>query len=234
MPVISEMPRYVRACIYGEFGKGKTVTAGLYNPNAHFFATDGGWASLLNHGMKDVDIIPYTGLSQLRDYELQEGETYVLDTVSEMVEQYIDLLLEHATWGGRERTPIGSSHEELENTSAPAPADYHVTRNKFRPVFRKFLTGPWDVFMLSHKNAPIEGLSKNLERRPGMPDKVYKAMAQNLNIMAHITNNPGKGFQIDVEGNNLLAAKNQIKSISGKMSPEDFVAALQDWKKGNV
>src|SRR3546814_7405581 len=121
---------YAHVCLYGEFGKGKTSTVGLYNSDTEFIVTDYGWQVLNTIGISDPNIIKYEGHSQLKHFQPIEGQTYCLDTISEMVEQYLDLLLEHANWKGDLRTPIITKDEELKTAVAPAFADYHVIRNK--------------------------------------------------------------------------------------------------------
>jgi len=231
------MERVPKICLYGEFGKAKTVTAAMYSSNSVIYATDSGWTSLDNHSLKAA-IRPYQGVSQLRDvkFEQEPFDTFILDTVNEMTEEYLDMLMDNATWGGkfRESLVVGSGapkevKTELQGMDNPAPADYHVIRNKFRPILRRFIKAPVAVFFIVHENAPIAGLSKDMTKKPQLSDKVYKVIAQDCHVIGRCTGSIKMGFKIDVEGNDLIAAKSRISTIKGKMSPEDFIQALQKW-----
>jgi len=176
--------------------------------------------------------LQYEGVSQLKALPIEEGgPTVILDVVNEMVEEYLDMLMREANWGGKFRETLRTTNKEAQGMENPAPADYQVIRNKFRPVLRRLMTAPIDVFVLAHENSPIEGLSKDMTKRPALPDKVYKVIAQDCHILGRMIRNSRGKFEIDVEGNSLIAAKSRISTIKGKMSPEDFIAALQEWKK---
>lgn len=232
-----ELQRIPKVCLYGEFGKAKTTTAARYSLNQCIYATDGGWTVLDNHGLRAA-VRPYEGVSQLKDLKFEEEpfDTYILDTVNEMTEEYLDMLMDHATWGGKFRetlvvdsTAAKEIKDELRGKQNPAPADYHVIRNKFRPIIRKFIKAPVAVFFIVHETNPIPGLSKDMTKRPQLSDKVYKAIAQDCQVIGRCTYSKAKGFLIDVEGNDDIVAKSRIPTIKGKMSPEDFILALQKW-----
>lgn len=233
-----EEPKYAKVCLYGDFGTAKTVTAVSYSPNPILVYTDGSWTSIKNHGLK-ASLVSYDGVSQLMSLPVAEDTpTIILDTVNEMVEEYLDMLMRSASWGGkfRETLQIGKGASagvnlELRGMENPAPADYQVIRNKFRPAIRRLMKAPIDLFINAHENSPIEGLSKDMTKRPALPDKVYKVIAQDCHVLGRTTRDSKGKFWIDVEGNSLVAAKSRISTIKGKMTPEDFIAALQEWKK---
>lgn len=223
--------KFVKVTLYGEFGMGKTVTAASYSDNSLIVHTDSGWTSLQNHSLK-ADLIEYEAVSQLMafDFEKDEHETIILDTVNEMTEEYLDMLMREASWGGKFREKIITNNPEVKNMENPAPADYQVIRNKFRPALRRFLKAKKDVFLICHENAPIEGLSRDMTKKPSLSDKVFKVIAQDCHVLGRMTRNNKGEFIIDVEGNSLIAAKSRINTIKGKISPDEFIQALKLWK----
>lgn len=233
------MTRYARVLLYGDLGTWKTVTALSWDSNARIFATDDGHVSALNHPDKidynRLDIISYAGRSQLLAEDFSSDHTtIVLDTVSEMIESYLDLLMDKATWGGKYREQLITNSKELKGQSNPAPADYQVIRNKWRPIANHFLTAPKDIFILSHENDPIEGLSKDMTRRPNMPSKAFKAIGQKCLVIGRMTRKPGReDITIDVrETNSRIVAKSRVNTITGEMSIDQFLSALKKWKEG--
>lgn len=230
------MDRFVRVLLYGEQGNWKTVTALRYDDNNRVYATDDGYVSAYNHpewiDFSKVEIIPYQGRKQLLDEKFDSPHTTItLDTMSEMMEDYLDLLMTKGSWG-KYRDIINTNSKELQNLANPAPHDYQAIRNQWRPVARKFLSAPKDIFILSHENDPIEGLSKDMTRKPNMPNKAFKAIGQNCHVIGRMIKKPGgKEILIDVrETNARIVAKSRISTIHGEMTVDDFLTALKKWK----
>jgi hypothetical protein len=227
----------LRVLLYGEFGTWKTVTALRHDSNARIYATDDGWISAKNHPdwikLEDVEVIPFEGRSQLLAEDFSSHHTsYVLDTASEMVEEYLDLLMNSAKWGNNFREKIATNNKELKDTEAPAAADYHVIRNKWRPVANHWLKADADIFILCHENDPIPGLSKNDTKMPNLPSKTFKAFAQKCHVIGRMTKQPGGGtIKVDVrEDNARIVAKSRIGSIRGLMTVDKFVEELRKFK----
>lgn len=231
------MTKPVRVLLYGDFGAYKTVTALRHDSNARIYATDDGYVSALNHPewieYENLEIIEYKGRSQLLEEDFSSHHTtYILDTFSEMVEEYLDLLMIHAKWGGNFREKIITKEAEIKDLESPAPADYHVIRNRWRPVARHFLKAPADIFILCHENDPIKGLSRDETKMPNLPSKTFKAVAQNCHVIGRMTKKPGgKGVVIDVrEDNSRIVAKSRISAIKGEMTIDNFLLELRNWK----
>jgi hypothetical protein len=155
----------------------------------------------------------------------------ILDTASQMQEEYIDLLIEKASYGGkfREQLVPRSGVKDFRAVDVPGQPDYHVTRNAFRPVVRHLIQAPLDVILLAHVRDPGP-LDKKPIRRPNITEATFNVIAREATFLGYMFKQGGK-YQIDFEDNPTLAAKSQIPTIHGKIPTETLPGLLQAWKE---
>lgn len=228
--------------LYGEIGKRKTTTAcSMVKENGLLISADNSWIVLKRDVHKElrkkVKLIHYDSASQLLHIDYKPYDTVVLDTGTAMVDRYLDLLLKKARWtkgdGYRERlSPIDSrdkNNPDLVDLTDLAPADYKVTRDKFRPIFH-YLAHEVDahIIITCHINEPGP-LSRSPVRMPRMPTATWKALGELANIIGVIEGNDGRGFTVNVdESSAAFVLKSQIDGISGRMPLATFVERYRE------
>lgn len=248
--------RYYKGVLYGEFGKRKTTTAcRCIRQRGIVLHADRGWNVVLNHPDEfriGDNLIPlqYEGLSQVQalvDAIISNQEPFggsdliILDTISQMQERYIDFLNENFTIFGRETAkPIagkkdmftGQSLKEVSITGLP---DYHLTRNKMRPIIDLLVQAPVDVLFLAHvrEPSPIEISKGILARRPNLTDAVWKLIARDATFIGYMEDRKDE-YTIDFKPTPKQSAKSQIATLTDKkIKAEELPKYLWDWKEGN-
>lgn len=250
--------RFYKGVLYGEFGKRKTTTACRCIRNKGILLhVDRGWNVVLNHPEEfsiesDGNIIPlnYEGLSQVTavvDAITSEQEPFnqtdliIVDTVSQMQERYIDFLNENFTIFGRESAkPITGKKDQftgkpLQEVSITGLPDYHLTRNKMRPIIDLLVHAPVDVLFLAHvrEPSPIEISKGILARRPNLTDAVWKIIARDATFIGYMEERKNE-YTIDFQPTAKQHAKSQIATLTDKkIKAEELPKYLWDWKKGN-
>lgn len=239
--------RYWNGVLYGEFGTRKTTT-GLRTSRkrAILLHADRGWNVYQNHPeeFKSENIIPlkYEGLAQVRAIveavvENQEPFNDVdliqLDTVSQMQENYIDWLGENFVIFGREKaTPKpGVKEQEVALTGLP---DYHLTRNKMRPVIELLVNAPVNTLFLAHVREPnaMEKQAGKLERRPNLTEAVYKIVARDAQFIGYMQRE-GDKYTVDFTPKKTQSAKSQIPALTDKkINTDDLPKILWAWQDG--
>lgn len=223
-----ELSPYNIICLYGEFGKRKTTTAcSLIQSNGLLISSDNSWKVLNRTQHKDLldktTIVRYDGLSQLEHIEYEGFDTIIFDTFGKMVDNYLDILLDNADWGGRYREKLSSKEKSLSGLSVPAPIDYRVTRDQFRPHLNRIMNLPAHKIFTFHVNDPIEGLSADTTRKPRIPASTWSMIAELADIIGWLRGGR-KGFTVSVDENSLAyVGKSRIDGIEGEMKQEDFI-----------
>lgn len=244
--------RFYNGVLYGDFGERKTTTAlRCSRRRAILLHADRGWNAIFNHPdeFTTENVIPmaYKGLSQVRaivDAVLNNQEPFndvdliVCDTVSQMQENYIDFLNDNFTIFGREKaTPTPEAKRKdrsLEEVAITGLPDYHLTRNKMRPVINLLSNAPIDVIFLAHVREPnpMEIAKGKLEKRPNLTDAVWKIIARDATFVGYMTSKQGV-YNIDFTPKNTQAAKSQINSLTDKkIKVQELPQKLWDWKEG--
>lgn len=237
-----DAPRFAKLFNYGEYGTGKTVTAGKLSRSKFLVVhTDNGWTSLDNHPdlVDRYDIVQYDGLSQLTtlaEWSYESDFPYDLihlDTVSQMQEEYLDFLLEEISWSQNFREKSQARRKGAEIVEVPGRADYHVTRNKMRGPIKALIKAPVDVVFSAHLREPTEDEKAKgiLVRRPTLTQTVYSLIAREASVMAFFERTKTNGIQIVCETDRKQVAKSRIKSLDNRtVSVDEFVSAIHDWK----
>src|SRR5690606_22126026 len=84
------------------------------------------------------------------------NDLVVFDTFSQMQEEYVDFLLDRAQYSGnfREKAVPKSGVKDFQAAEVPGMPDYHLARNKLRPVVRDFTKLNRNVMYLCHTREP--------------------------------------------------------------------------------
>lgn len=245
---------FYKGVLYGEFGMRKTTTALRCMKNkAVLLHADRGWAVIHNHPdefpLDKVIPVAYEGLSQVKaiisaieeDEEPFKGaDLIVLDTISQMQEEYIDFLLENTSYTGnfREKATLkaGVKSKEFKDTEIPGMPDYHLARNKIRPVVTALVKAPVNVIFLAHvrEPGPLEVAKGKLEKRPNVTEALYKVISRDATFIGYMTKGKDKTYNIDFEPKNTQSAKSQIASLTDKkINAEQLPMYLQQWNERN-
>jgi hypothetical protein len=240
-----------KGILYGEFGTRKTTTALRCMKNkAVLLHADRGWQVYKNHPDEFTDdnviAVEYQGLSQVKaiveaiagQQEPFNGtDLIVCDTISQMQENYIDFILENTDYGGkfRDRPTIKTASRNTVKMSdipdVPAMVDYHLARNKMRPVIELLIKAPVNVLFLGHTRepGPIEKADGKLEKRINVTEALYKVIARDATFIGLTRREKGK-FTVDFEPKNTQSAKSQIPELTDKkIDSSELPDVLKKW-----
>lgn len=236
--------------LYGEFGVRKTTTALRCMTNrAIILYADPGWHVVHNHPEEfdEDNVIPikYESLTQVRriieavetNAEGYEGvDLIVVDTLSQIQENYIDFLLENAQYSGNFRekatAKAGRKLEGESSVEIPGMPDYHLARNKIRPVITALVACSADVIFLAHTRepSPIEKGQGKIERRPNITEALYKVVSRNATFIGYMEKGK-EGYTVNFEPSKTLSAKAQIPTLTDKkILSEELPKHIHDWK----
>lgn len=248
--------RYYKGVLYGEFGKRKTTTAcRCIRQRGIVLHADRGWNVVLNHPDEfriGDNLIPlqYEGLSQVTavvDAIVSNQEPFggsdliILDTVSQMQERYIDFLNENFTIFGRESAkPLPGKKDmftdkPLQEVAITGLPDYHLTRNKMRPIIDLLVQAPVNVLFLAHVREPsaIEISKGILAKRPNLTDAVWKLIARDATFIGFMEEKKSE-FTIDFQPTPRMHAKSQIATLTDKkIKAEELPKYLLEWQDGS-
>jgi hypothetical protein len=237
---------YTRGILYGEFGHWKTVTAASCinavseNATGLLLAADDGWVSLKNHPeiLERTKIVKYLGLSQITQISEGESERYdliVVDTITQIQEDYVDFLMDNVTWNGNFReTSVPKRGSKVKGEEIPGLPDYHLTRNKLRRPLRKLLAAPCDVIFLAHLREPsfIEQQKGKLVRRPAVTQKVFEFIAREAHFIGFMEKQAKKEVAtISFKPDPRTTAKSRIGLLDNQViNAPDLPEFLKKWK----
>ncbi len=244
--------RFYKGVLYGNFGKRKTTTALRCSRScATISHVDRGWNVALNFPDEfdlkpggNVIPIEYEGLTQLKaliEAVMEKQEPFdrtdliILDTVSQMQEKYIDFLGENFDIFGREKAVPKKAGGGLKEISLTGLPDYHLTRNKMRPVIELLVRAPIDVLFLAHVREPnpMEIQKGMTMRRPNVTEAVFNLLARDATFIGYMEHKKQEGFTIDFTPTARQVAKSQIPTLTDrKIKTNELPQYLWDWKDG--
>lgn len=237
-----EVPHQRITLLYGDIGKRKTTTAcSLVNDRGLLIASDNSWIVLKKKVhedlMKKIHIIPFTSLKELFTIDYTTYDTIIIDTFSGIASYYIEILLTHASWGGkyREKLIINRDNnategelDDITNIEKSAPVDYMVLRDKLKPVMDMWRSLEADLVFTSHVRNPVKGLDADMVKRPSIPQETLKLVTIPANIIGFMET-MGKTFTVNVdEFSTYCIGKSQMDGISGKMNQTDFIRTYKE------
>jgi AAA domain len=219
---------YFVSVLYGDYGSRKTTTAcSMIKEKGLLLSSDDSWKVLLNKRHKDiydkVKITPLEGLSQLKHIDFSGYDTIIWDTLSQSIDNFLDLVYDQANWGGKFRERLQSRNPELQGVEALAPADYRVTRDTIRPILNKlFKETKAHIIFTSQMTEPMPGISQNQQKRPSIPAATFKIVGTRADIIAN-TRGTGTKFVADVTQSLTQLGKSRFEGIQGAMDLDNFI-----------
>lgn len=238
---------YWKGVLYGEFGVRKTTTAlRTSRKRAILIHADRGWSVIHNHPDEFQEVIiplEYEGLSQVKSViaaveeniePFNDVDLIVLDTISQMQENYIDFLLEKAQYAGnfREKAVARTGVKDFETAEVPGMPDYHLARNKIRPVVTALVKADVNVMFLAHTREPgaIEKAAGKIERRPNVTEALYKVISRDATFIGYMENKKGE-YTVDFTPKTTQSAKSQISTLTDKkIKSSELPKILWDWQ----
>lgn len=237
---------FYKGVLYGEFGTRKTTSAlRCSRSGAILLHADRGWNVIHNHPDEFKNVIPveYQGLSQFKSLlaAVAEGvspfdnkDLIVVDTISQVQENYVDFLMENAQYKGNFRESLIPKQgvKNFEATEIPGMPDYHLARNKLRPIIHALVKAPINVIFLAHTRepSPIERAAGKIERRPNLTEAAYKILAREATFIGYMERKK-ENYTIDFTPKNTQSAKSQIPSLTDKqIQASELPEHLHKWQ----
>lgn len=240
---LKDAQKYYKGFLYGDYGVGKTTTCGLLTRNKSLFVhTDRNYDVLnkLNDQVDKIDLVPYTGLSQLEAIgdAITEGidgytdiDLVVIDTISQVQEEYLDFLYDNYQWNGNLRDRAMSQTRGLGEIDVISRRDYMVCRDKMRGPIKSLIKAPVDVIFVAHLREPNKDQGETA-KRPSLTEAVYKVVAREVNWIGLQERNRSE-ISIQFATDRKTAAKDSLVGLENKtLTPEETVKVLNNWKTG--
>ncbi|MFY3742211.1 MAG: hypothetical protein HMLIMOIP_002675 [Candidatus Nitrosomirales archaeon] len=229
--------------LYGDYGKRKTTTAcSMVNERGLLLSSDDSWKVLLNERHKDIyskiKVFNFGGLSQLEYINFTGYDTIIWDTVSQSVDNFLDLLYDKGKWSTKSGQTFREHimpkdkklPKELENLEILAPVDYRVARDALRPAFNKlFKETEAHIIFTSQMTEPFPGLSKDQRNRPSISAATFKIIATRADIIANLRPSSGGKFIADMSESTLTSlGKSRIEGFQGQMDLDTFITRYKE------
>lgn len=237
--------KYYKGVLFGDYAKRKTTTAlRCSQSRAILIHADRGWNVIRNHPnefpREKVIPIRYEALSQIRgivEAVLSQQDPFtsvdliVVDTISQVQENYIDFLGDNFTIFGREKAipKSGTGEKEIALTGLP---DYHLTRNKMRPVIELLVRAPIDVIFTAHVREPNMNDIKNgkIAKRPNVTEAVFNLLARDATFIGYMEAKKDN-YTTTFKPSPTIVAKSQITELTDKtIQSSELPQYLLNWK----
>jgi|SRR5882724_1262238 len=226
---------YFVTVLYGDLGNCKTSTAcSMVGERGLLLTSDNSWKVMKkprhSADFAKIKVVPLQGLDQFPYLDFTGYDTIIWDTLSQSIDEFLDLLYDEADWGGKYRDKLTTKNSTLKamNIETLAPVDYRVTRDTTRPVFNKlFKETEAHIIFTSQFVDPIPGLSANQQKRPSIPQATFKIVGTRADIIAHTKLNGTKGTA-DVTNGLTQLGKSRLEGIQGSMDLDKFVAKYKE------
>lgn len=233
-----DRPDKLVTVLYGAPGQAKTVTAvRLAIGKTLLISADGSWDSLLQERWKEiignVQLFKLTSYKELNDIDYSSFETVIVDPFSEVVNNFMDTLLEHTDLPKRPK--IVTKDRSLGELKGPGMDDYQITRNLFRKIMSVFVSDrvPANTLIFtSHANNPIKGMTQDDRIRPQIPNETFQIVARRAQIVTYIE---GAGNRFHAHTNPMSThaiGKSRFEEIKARMNLEDYIKVHRSIPRG--
>lgn len=244
---VEDPPTYLKAVIYGDAGKHKTVTACSLGKTL-LLAADPGWISVKNHPdiWKNVKVMQFLGFRQLETLAValyhqtppfDQYDTFVIDTLAFIQEDYVDALLRAGKFNKDTRPKFiikdQKAADDLVLEEIPGLDDYHAAKNILRGPCRTLMKSPLNVIFLAHEREPSREELANRIRllRPDVTEALYKIIYRDAHLVGRTYKDDKGNRIIDFNGSNIQAAKSRITVLNDrKIYAEQFPKAIKKWQ----
>lgn len=248
---LTEVERYWKGFLYGEYGVTKTVTtARCIEKRGLIVGTDRGVQAIFNHPelIDKVEIVEYHGLKHLtaiatavaeQQLVYREFDLVSLDTVSQMQEEYLDWLNDNFTYSGEnarnKATPTRdakTADRTLTEQEIIGFGDYHLARRNMSTPIKTLVKAPVNVMFLAHLREPsfLEAAKGKLVRRPTLTETVFKLIAREASFLGLMERN-GTKRTIQFVTDKKTVSKSQIAELDNKIiNADDLPNILMEWR----
>lgn len=246
---LASVSKRIRLLAWGIEGVGKTtlfakLIEALDTGEGQIFVvhTDPGWDVLLDHlpvsKRERVQLIPYQGLKHVRTIitcinnglpGYENVEFFALDTISGMTEAFLDGLVENSSYEHRNQIRLVNQFDGYKPNERLQVAhwnDYHLLRNRIRPIIKELVGMDMHVFLTAHVNEDDKG-----KLTPSMPDSCLKVVAREVSLVGYMKRDFRSGERtISLSVSDMVRAKSRIAALDGKtLSIDNFVAEVKNW-----
>lgn len=243
---------HFKAIFYGDFGTWKTTTSCRFGRTL-ILSQDPGWKVYKNHPELEglVDPRPFVGYRQLEAYtkaiiarhpDFVQYDTFVIDTLSGIQEEYVDSVLRGSSLDKKTRPVFTPNSKEarinLPLTELPGRDDYHLAKNVLRPTIRALNTkAPVNVIYITHEREPSEEeLSKKSGpkyKRPSVTEALFYIVARDVDLLGHFEQSGDDPATISFRRLPGIVAKSRILELNGKKIPATALPeCIRRWQNG--
>lgn len=245
---LEDVDPFYKGFLYGEYGVGKTTFCGmLTHKKTLVIHADRNYAVLkkLPQAVDKIDLMPYTGLSQLEavakaitegltigGIDYSEYELVVIDTISQIQEEYLDWLYDNYEWKGNHRESASPTSRGLDELSSIGLPDYKVTRDKMRKPIKALIKAPCDVIFVAHLREPsaMELAKGKMVRRPTLTEAVFKLIAREVNWMGLMERDKSE-IKIQFATDRKTVSKSSIEGLENKtLTVDETIKVLNEFK----
>lgn len=245
-----EMFPYFKLFLMGPQGVGKSVFSYCFGRTLGL-TLDNGWEVIKNFPQLEekVDFVRYQGLNHFNSLaralltqsgRYTEYNTYVIDTVAQVQEQYIDTLMTTGNWDKNMRPKFNYNNPALAvkkgNLYLPGGDDYHAARNDFREAIQMLTDAPVNVIYITHTKKPGALTPKEKQNLiiPNITEGLDIAIGRSCGLRAHMETRVIKGEQVrvlDFITTKELEAKSRIMALHGKVvRTETAIKEIAKWQ----
>lgn len=255
-PVLaSESTPYFKMMLFGPQGVGKTALSCCFGKTL-ILSLDTGWEVVKNWpemeknvqrikkygGTKHFDLIAKALLTKTPPYD--QYDTFVVDTMAQIQEHYIDFLMRSGTWSKNMRPQFNFNNpaDKIKYKDIikelPGGDDYHAARNVFRDALKDLAEADVNVIFINHtkKPSPLTPKEKKDLVIPNITEGLDTAIGRNCGLYAHMTVQEKDGKAVRVldfrqREEDLINVKSRIHGLNGKkVKTETFVKILGQWQ----
>lgn len=239
-PSLDQDLRLVRACLYGDFGVGKTTLAGkiakVVGGEICLINTDSAWTTLQRDEelAKRITRYQFDSLPQIRMIVQAHNEgiepfvnyrTLIWDTVTTSIDRVLRELV-------RLKPETGGNHPD---PTLEAYKHYRLAANSLKDTVDLIKESDLNVIYTGHVRTPTDG-DKSKEKfaiRPNSPEASYNVIGQEVNLIGWLFKEKVGGQylrKIQTSGTKVETAKSQIPTIPESVLNQDQISELiQQW-----
>lgn len=230
----TELSPYIKACIYGPFGTGKTVLSATAGKKICYIDSgENGWVSLKNHPdlMANIAVrVPFKTLEQLDTlaesfldgtfpYEI---DCFVIDTISDIQKKDLDQVM-----------AARCKKDPSKDPDAPTQPDYNMNTNRLRRTLSKYRDLPVNLVVVGQERNDKDQTTGVANIRFDVSDKVGKFICQMAHLVGYLdaddtTDNPKRFLQ--VHPTKKLMAKCRIGGLTSKVENPNLADIFALWE----
>lgn len=219
--------------LYGLPGVGKTTLAARLSKSNLFIMTEFGDNVLTKpetaHLGNISERVPFTSLGGIRGYvELMEDGTLpeehlILDNMSGVQDKKLSENMEDPKVKALTRV-----HPDLSTLQ-----DYQIITHQMRPTVVAMMDSTKDVTVICHMR-PADPERREYAIRPDLTRKLFELANEKANVVAYMSKDDKGNRFIQTLGTSGVVAKSQITAEKLKMTDDEFVAAIENWRSNTA